>query len=191
MKTAILLVALASLWSCTDEASRGKTTHYQADAQSDASEPPRTPGSIESGNVRERGGVVYTANLLPAIDFVERSGDVIDAADRDDLATEQVLMLECALKKTHKDFWDSDKLLMSREDGMNYLVGQVAADIMIQQHGKTFIPNGVNFEGRSGAMNKIRLQLFFSGLKLNQPLKILYYDRLTGTGLVKFELNER
>jgi hypothetical protein len=135
--------------------------------------------------------VLYSVSVIPATEFLQRKGERVAPEDRKSLSQETVLMLEFALADSQKDIWKYTGMRLSDEDAAQYLTGQLAADIVIEQGGKEWQPTGSSFEGRNGAVNKIRVQLFFGNIDCKQPLKVRLYDQLFGAGLIKFGINER
>jgi hypothetical protein len=190
MRTLPLITLLFLLGNCSEEASvavgKNPTRNLASARQQDMPEKADAKGS----KTKKIDNIHYRVNILSARDFITRSGDHVRAEDEKELANEQVVLLEIALDNELKKIWEDPAVQMSQEDAMNYLVGGIATDFTIEQNGKTFSANGVNFEGRSGAVNKVKVQFFFAGINSEKPMKVLFYDRLTGAGLIKFGINE-
>lgn len=188
-----IALGLAFLVSCTQQqpALTARTADTPTTSSGDA--------AIHSGNQRtlagfcrkQLGGLNYSMRILPMLDFLQRKGETVAAEDRDDLSKETVVLLEMALENTQKDIWKNPGMQLSEEDAVNYLVGELASDLTIEQNGITRHATGTSFEGRTGAAHQLRVQLYFGNIDCKQPMKALYYDRLFGAGLIKFGINER
>lgn len=131
----------------------------------------------------------YTARVISAIEFLERKGESIDAADKKDLEKEAVVLLELETPDKGKDFFESPAIGYTKEEGMQYLVGDIARDVTLFQGKNEFHASGTSFERSSGQQNKIRVILFFSGVNASEEMRINYYDRLLGAGIINFGIN--
>lgn len=190
IRTLPLITLLFLLGNCSDEASVAVGKNQTRVLASSQKQGMPEKADVKGSKTKKIDNINYRVDIVSALDFVTRSGDHVRAEDEKELANEQVVLLEIALDNELKKIWDDPAVKMTQEDAMNYLVDGIAADFSIEQNGKTISANGVNFEGRSGAVNKVKVQFFFAGVHPEKPMKVLFYDRLTGAGLIKFGINE-
>lgn len=144
----------------------------------------------EAGNSfasKTENGITYSIDLMSAVDFVSRKGEHIDMADRMELMKETVVILTIDLNNAKEsDVFESEKLTMSREDAMNYLVGNIASDIEIKQGKNSISPSGVEYDAGISKPSELRVFIYFNNIKTNQPSNVVFYDRLFGSGLLRF-----
>ena len=193
MKTLLCLLILLSLVSCSGTTESGNDVQTAASAEF-AKEKGTLTDQHTSSKVfqsKEIDGIHYSFSVIEALEYLKIKGEVVAKEDVESLSTEQVVWMEIGLSNKNKDIWQSAKLLLSEEDAMNYLTGVVASDLTIEQGGKEFSASGVNYSGKIGAINTIKIQFFFKGLATNKPMKAVYYDCLFGAGIVKCGINER
>lgn len=131
------------------------------------------------------GEIIYRFKSISAIQYLKRIGAVIERDDIEDLKHESVLFLEFETGNGFKDIYESNSINYSQDEAIRYLIGEIQNDVIIEQNGKEFSPNGCQFEGKSGKENKIRVMFFFSGLNNSDEFSVQYYDRLFGKGLIK------
>ena len=144
----------------------------------------------ESASARKLVNAVgYSVSLVRALDFLDRKGERVAEEDKADLSREAALILETELKEGHRDIFDSPRMTLSKDDAIQYLVGKISEDVMIYQDTKEFKPTGVSYEGALGNKNKMRVILFFRDLDLNKKMRVSYYDRLLGSGIINFGVN--
>lgn len=193
MKTFASLLMLTSLVACSGSAE--SVNEVQSVASTEFAKKNGTAiGEKPESNVfesKEIDGIHYSFSVIEALEYLKIKGEVVAKEDVESLSTEQVVLMEMSLSDKNKDIWESKKLLLSEEDAMNYLTGVIASDLTIEQGGKEFTSNGVNYSGKIGARNTIKIQFFFKGLEKSKPMKAVYYDRLFGAGIVKCGINER
>jgi len=134
-------------------------------------------------------GISYKVNGLSAFNYLQRKGEHIQSADLGELKKESVFMLEFESSKSTQNLFESEEMEMSKDDAVQYLVGDVLEDFTIKQNGKEFIPTGAFYEGQLGGQNRIRITFFAKGINLKQDYQIVYYDRLFGKGIVKIKKN--
>ena len=77
---------------------------------------------------------------------------------------------------------------MEIEDAMNYLVGIIVSDIEIKQGEKTISPTGVQYDAGISKPGQLRVFIYFNNVKINQPSSVVVYDRLFGSGLLRFNI---
>lgn len=134
-------------------------------------------------------GITYSIDLMNGVDFVTRKGEQVEFADRMELIKETVGILTIDLNDTKEtDVFESSKMTMAKEDAMNYLVGSIASDIEIKQGGKTVSPSGVEYDAGISKPSQLRVFIYFNNIKINQPLNVVVYDRLFGSGLLRFNI---
>jgi hypothetical protein len=139
----------------------------------------------ESGNVKNFDGVSMVFKEVKALDYLKRTGDKVSEADKKDLLRESVFMLEFVGHKTSGSLFENDEILLSEDDATKYLIGDIANDFVVVQKGKKFNAQGVQYDGKIGAGQKIRVTFFLVGVDLNSPYNIEYTDRLFGKGKIK------
>lgn len=131
-------------------------------------------------------GIKFQFKPIRALDFLARRGDVIVPEDRSDLADESVLIFELQDTNSFKSIFEHPRLVVDRDKMVQYLCGNLMHDIEINQDGKRFSCNGVQYEGVMGANNnKIRVLTFFKGVDLQQDFQIQYNDPLFEAGLIR------
>jgi hypothetical protein len=155
---------------------------------STAANTPADPQTLFSEKIEQ--GVIYRVRMIPALEFIARRGKPVAESDRGELSNTSVLLLELELSDVNKDIWESPQLKLEKDDARNYLVGAISNDLYISQNGLDITPTGVNFEGSSGAANKIRAVFFLEDIDINKPLTVSYYDQLFGAGLLKFGIHQ-
>jgi hypothetical protein len=193
MRVLLMAGCLLTLFSCSEEDAakkNGSTAIHTSTAS--AAVLSSTKGSVALKGHRSKviGGVQYSVSVMPATEFLRRKGEQVAEEDLEALAKETVLLLRMELMDVQKDIWNYKGMQFSEDDAVNYLVGQIASDISIEQDGKEWRSNGSSFEGRNGAVHVINVQLFFGEIHCDQPLSVKMYDQLFGAGLIKFGINE-
>jgi len=183
----LLLLAACSTSPQAQNKAAGKQAVTAGQAPEVADDAQEEHGQAFSRKVINRN--IYTVKVLSATVFLERKGENIAPEDREGLAHEIVALLEIQAPDAKRDFFESPGLALSKEDGLQYLVGGIGSDITLVQGTKEFYPSGVSFERVPGMQHKIRVLLFFSGVDLTQKMKISYYDRLMGSGIINFGIN--
>lgn len=150
-------------------------------------------GVDQSFASKTENGITYSIDLMSAVDFVSRKGEQIELADRMELMKETVAILTIDLNNTKEtDVFESSKMTMEREEAMNYLVGNIASDIEIIQGKKTLSPKGVEYDAGISKPSQLRVFIYFNNIKIDQPSSVVLYDRLFGSGLLRFNiLNNR
>jgi hypothetical protein len=139
----------------------------------------------ERGNVKNFEGVSFVFKDVSALDYLSRTGNSPSAEDRKELANESVFMLELVGHKPSGSIFENAGMNISEDDATKYLIGEIEKDFVIIQKDKRFKPLGVQYDGKIGNGQKIRVAFFMEGVNLNLPYTIEYYDRLFGKGLVK------
>lgn len=141
-----------------------------------------------SGNkIIDRKG--YVVKVVPAMQFLQSKGETVAVEDKKALEKEIVVLLEIETPDPGKDFFDSPQVTFSKEDGMQYLIGNIAQDVTLFQGKNEYHPSGSSYEKGVGQQNKIRVLFFFSGIDINKKMRISYYDRIMDTGIINFGIN--
>ena len=134
-------------------------------------------------------GITYSIDLMNGVDFVSRKGEKLEMEDRLELMKETVAILTIDLNNPKEtDVFESSKITMEKEDAMNYLVGNIASDIEIKQGKNTFSPSGIEYDAGISKPEQLRVFIYFNNIKLNQPSSVVLYDRLFGSGLLRFNI---
>lgn len=137
-------------------------------------------------------GITYSVNLINAVDFVSRKGEKLELSERLELSKECVAILKIDLKNSKEtSVFESSKMTMNREDAMQYLVGQISNDFSVEQNGESISPLGVEYDAGIAQPDNIKIFLFFNKINLDKSSSVVYYDRLFGAGLIRFNLNNR
>lgn len=139
----------------------------------------------ERGNVKNFEGVSFVFKDVSALDYLSRAGKNPSSEDRKELANESVFMLELVGHKPSGSIFENAGMELSEDDATKYLIGEIEKDFVLIQNEKRFKPLGVQYDGKIGNGQKIRVAFFMEGVNLNLPYTIEYYDRLFGKGLVK------
>lgn len=193
MKTLLYIPMLLALaCSCSSTAGQGQSASAGREGTEPVSDaapslPERAAQRNYSRKVVSRAG--YTVRILSALDFLARKNEQVSPADRPSLEKEVVVMLEMESPDAQKDFFDSPQVAMSREEGMQYLVGGIASDLSLFQGDREFSASGVSFERAPGAQNKIRVLFFFKDVALGEKMRIKYFDRILDAGIINFGIN--
>ncbi|WP_300660004.1 hypothetical protein [Fluviicola sp.] len=135
-------------------------------------------------------GISYTVDLMNAVDFVSRKGEKLSLPERLELSKESVAILKIDLQNMKEtSVFESSKIMMDKEDALKYLVGQISTDFSIEQNGASVSATGVEYDPGISEPDNIKVFLFFNKINLNEPASVLYYDRLFGSGLMRFKIN--
>lgn len=196
MKYLMLFCLFSSLvFSCTDNKQIGPESISKVSAKTeslDSDHPDNSSGESDrrTDSGKTYNGIHYTVNLLNAVDFVARKGEKPDLKERLELSKESVAILKIDLRNQKEtSVFESTKMTMNKEDALKYLIGQVATDFTIEQDGKSIAPTGVQYDSGVSEPDNIKLFFFFNQVNLNQPVSVLYYDRMFGSGLMRFNIN--
>lgn len=141
---------------------------------------------IQFKNYKVVHGIKYQFKVVSALDFLARNHERVAEEDKKDLAEESVIIFELQDTNAFKNIFEHERLVMDRDQTIQYLCGGVMNDLTVEQDGKRLSCNGVQYEGVMGANNnKIRVLTFFKGVDLNQDFHIQYNDPLFEAGLVR------
>ncbi|MDH4472378.1 MAG: hypothetical protein QE487_07200 [Fluviicola sp.] len=149
----------------------------------------QTP-KMGSSNSKTHNEITYSFQLMSALDFVTKKGEKVAASDTADLKKEVVMIATFQHAKSQKDILDSDQITLDKEAATQYLVGELASDVTLEQAGKKVSPTGVHYEKSVGQIGQVRAFLFFEDVSATQLSTIIYYDRLFGAGLMRFTVNK-
>jgi hypothetical protein len=139
----------------------------------------------EQGNVKNFEGVSFVFKDVSALDYLDRVGEVPSSQDKIALADESVFMLEFVGHKFSGSIFENSEMAKPESEATQYLIGEIEKDFTIVQGGKRCVAQGVQYDGKIGSDQKIRVAFFLKGVDLALPYTIEYYDRLFGKGLVK------
>jgi hypothetical protein len=188
-----LLIFLLMLGSCAERAS-GKVT--AGEDSSVHSVKGHTVGKMafsekpDASATKIHNDVRYSVGLISALQFLDQKGEQVEEADREALSKESVLILTFNTQDKNKDVFESSRILMDHDQATQYLMGAVSEDISIEQDGKTLVPTGSLYEKSPGAMGQLRAFLYFNEIDVSHPAKVIYYDRLFGSGFMRFTVNK-
>src|SRR5690606_20681563 len=124
----------------------------QVDAEIDMEWP-----EIEFNNHKVVNGVEFRFKAIPALDFLARTKQPVAAEDRSSLGQEAVVIVELQDTNSHKNIFEHPRLVVGKDQMVQYLCGNLANDLSIIQNEKSYPCNGVQYEGVMGANNnKVR-----------------------------------
>lgn len=196
MKHLTLFYLLASMIiSCTDKQIEPKSINdssLELDHQFNGEQSDVSSSEAHSERVAQKtyNGISYTVDLMNAVDFVSRKGEKLSLSERLELSKESVAILKIDLQNIKEtSVFESSKIMMDKEDALKYLVGQISADFSIEQNGASVSATGVEYDPGISEPDNIKVFLFFNKINLNKPASVLYYDRLFGSGLMRFKIN--
>lgn len=180
------------LLSCSDkkETISQKLMYQEGFAESRTENPAFAQGNRNSVAIHKIGKYIYRAKFLSALEFLEKKREKIAAEDREDLVREGVLILEIQTPEQTKDFFEDPGCLMDKETAYSYLSGEISGDITIIQGQEEITPVGSGFERSPEGPNHLRVLFFLGKMDLSLPFSVRYNDRLTGQGMIKFQLNK-
>lgn len=130
-------------------------------------------------------GVTYKMSCMSGLDFVLGKGENPGEKYREELERETVVFLEFTHNEQGKDLLELPQMQLSKDDAMSYLAGSISSDIKLMNGEDELSPEGVLFEGTTTGANKVRVIFFFGEVQKEEKIKLEYYDRLFGAGLIK------
>lgn len=149
----------------------------------------------ESGGVQQRvsskehNGIVYAVDVMNAVEFLSGKGEQIPLEDRLKLSKESVAILTIDLNSNKEtSVFESARITMDKDDALSYLVGAISTDVTIEQDKKEYTPTGVQYDSGVSEPDKLKVFLFFKEIHSDQPMSFVYYDRLFGSGLLRFKI---
>lgn len=187
MKTTASLLLLSVLFFCCSQKetsgviSREVTTGMVEETAEKGSWDSENPVNYEIVNA-----IRYEVNCLSAIDFLNKTGRVVQPSDADELQQEMVVLFTMSDTSAHKQIRESEQMVFSDEELNGYLQYGILSDFTILQNGKVFFPTGVQSDnGGVLHQNKISALLFFDSINMKQKFTIQYNDQLFGAGLLR------
>lgn len=133
--------------------------------------------------------VKYSMGIVSAIEFIAKKGRNSTQNELSKLKSESVAILEFEPTEEHKNIFEAKRNSLNKDKTIEYLMGNIAKDITIEQGGIIYNSNDLLYENSFSKQNRIRLYFFFTGIKSNEEMKIMYHDRLYGAGLINFRIN--
>lgn len=129
--------------------------------------------------------IQYSIDILSALEYVNRRGEEPDPGDVDELRKESVLILEMESMEKIQEIFESSRIQMDKEDAIKYLIGEITSDIVLTQGENEYLPTAVQYDGM--VKNKFRLFLFYKDVDVRAGIRVSYYDRLFGAGLIQLK----
>lgn len=131
-------------------------------------------------------GIRFSFAAISALDFLARNNKIPTAADAEDLKEETVIIVELSDTNQFHSVFNNVHATLSKDEMIQYLVGDFVNDFWLTQNGKRINPNGIQYEGIIGANeNKIRVLTFFTGINIQENYTIQYTDKLFDAGIIK------
>lgn len=187
MKATASLLLLSVLFFCCSQKetsgviSREVTAGVVEETAEKGSRDSENPVNYEIVNA-----IRYEVNCLSAIDFLNKTGRVVQPSDADELQQEMVVLFTMSDTSAHKQIRESEQMVFSDEELNGYLQYGILSDFTILQNGKVFFPTGVQSDnGGVLHQNKISTLLFFDSINMKQKFTIQYNDQLFGAGLLR------
>lgn len=189
------ILLLWTLFSCEEEKMKVNPTgsYFLEDEKQDGAS---TRVYLSSKSIIDEKGnkkieeVKYSMGIVSAIEFIAKKGRKSTQNELSKLKSESVAILEFELTKEHKNIFDANRNSLNKDNTIEYLMGNIAKDITIEQDGIIYNSNDLLYENSFSKQNRIRLYFFFTGIKSNEEMKIMYHDRLYGAGLINFRINK-
>lgn len=141
----------------------------------------------ELGNVKNFEDMSFVFKSVSSLDYLERSGEKVDDSDRKSLENESVFMIEFVGHKLSGSIFDQGENSLSEQDATKYLIGEIENDFVVIQNKKRIKPLGVQYDGKIGNSQKIRVTFLMEGVNLKKDHTIEYNDRLFGKGKVRLK----
>lgn len=135
--------------------------------------------------------IKYSCSILSALDYLEHKNIKPDGFDAQELRNEAAVILEIELKNENLPILEAKRNEFSKDQIMQYVVGEIVNDFSIEQNGKTFSPEGSSYENSFGKQNRFRVVFYFKNLNMNEQLRAVYNDKIFGAGLLNFGLNKK
>lgn len=145
---------------------------------------------VAKSSSKTHNGITYSFRMMSATDFLTTKGEQVVAADRAELEKETVVIVTFNSSKKGSDIFELEQMTIDKEAAIQYLIGALGNDVTIEQAGESFKPKGVHYETSFGEIGHLRAFLYFDGVRLSNSAKVVYYDRLFGAGLLRFEIKK-
>lgn len=133
---------------------------------------------------------IFRTSVMSSYDFLERKNTKVNKSDEIELKSESILILEIEDINLYQDVLKSKELTMSKDSTIQYLIGDIQKDLLIEQNDKLIESHGVIYEGKNTKINKLRIMFLFHDLNRRLPFKIIYDDHIFGKGLIKFTIKK-
>lgn len=180
------------LFSCDNEKIELKPaeSYFQENAEKEGCVYLSSKSIVDENGNKKTEEIKYSMGVVSATEFVHKKKKNISQNELNKLKKESVAILEFELIEEHKTIYEAKRNPLGKDRTIEYLIGAIKNDITIDQNGTTYIPNDLLFENSFSKQNRIRLYFFFTGVNLNEEMKIMYHDRLYGAGLINFRINK-
>lgn len=185
--TSILLLA------CTDKSNKGdRKSEFIGQDKATISEAYSFKELKKSDPIKNKvaGDFIFSIDVLSSLDFLRHKGAQIEEKDSKDLENESTIILEITGKSLYEDIFESKSLTKTKDDAVQYLIGDIQKDFTVEQADVIYEPTTVIYEGRIGEKNKIRVLFLINKLNREKSYRIIYNDHLFGRGLIKFIINK-
>ncbi len=193
MKQVVVLAFIPLLFfviGCGETTTSGRDTgtlEFATNQDVDFNKPNQPVVSSKSSS-KTHNGITYSFNMMSAIDFLTKKGEQVAKNDRDELSKETVVIVTFNSSNKNKNIFELEQMAFDKEVATQYLIDAFGKDVTIEQGGKTFSPTGVHYETGIGEIGQLRAFLYFEGINISNPAKVIYYDRLFGAGLLRFAI---
>ncbi|MFP9099827.1 hypothetical protein ACLI09_12295 [Flavobacterium sp. RHBU_24] len=137
----------------------------------------------------------YTATQVPLDYYIlKKEGiDDLNKADSISKANEEERIIEFEfLHEEEQDLLKDEKARLDYESAIKYMSFNIKDDFyLVTASHDTIRSEGVLFERTFNVSPSNKLLIFFSGVKANQPVQLVYDDKLFGKGVLKFNFKEK
>ncbi len=140
------------------------------------------------------GDIQYRATQVPVEYYLLKSlqdnQDSITSLARD-MANERIVEMEFE-HFGKSDLLEQDFTGMDYDRSVSYMANTIQGDFMaVTQTGDTIPCSGVHFERHFKVSPFKRVILYFGGIPQQQPIQVIYNDRLFGNGIFKFSFDQQ
>lgn len=142
---------------------------------------------LKEGEFIASNGVLYSADVISALEFLQRKGEVPSGEDLESLKKENVLILEIETHESLSSIFDSKKIKFDKDEAMSYMMSGILGDVSILQNNEEISAYDVLLDkdiSNASGNKKVRFFLFLNEFNTNDSYKIKYFDRLFGGGTI-------
>lgn len=190
MKTGLFLILCVLICSCSSDSS--SNTENQSESEYDSTNSESSESTVTAKtpkNSKTFNGITYQFNLLSSIDYLKRKGENLSKKEQRELKDESVLIIKMFITDLNKEILKSELIQMNDEQKLSYLAQGISQDVHIESVKAVYRPNGSIYSGLNGAKNSVSVYLFFKGIDKKNICKVVFYDSLFGSGIIKTEIN--